>query len=118
MRAVALFQGIYFFITGVWPLISIRTFQWVTGRKTDLWLVKTVGLLVAVVGLALLVAGFRGSVTFEIFLLAVGSSSALTAIDVKYSLSGVISSIYLLDAIAETVLAILWIRGLLAGGLF
>ena len=41
-------QAVYFLLTGIWPLLSIRTFQMVTGRKTDTWLVKTVGVLVAV----------------------------------------------------------------------
>jgi hypothetical protein len=35
-------------MTGLWPLVSIGTFQQVTGPKTDLWLVKTVGVLIAV----------------------------------------------------------------------
>ena len=28
-------QGLYYLMTGVWPLVSIETFQTVTGRKTD-----------------------------------------------------------------------------------
>ena len=28
-------QGAYFLVTGVWPLVSIRSFQAVTGKKTD-----------------------------------------------------------------------------------
>ena len=28
-------QGLYFAMTGLWPLINIETFQMVTGRKTD-----------------------------------------------------------------------------------
>ena len=47
-------QGVYFLLTGVWPLLSIRTFEAVTGPKVDRWLVKTVGLLVAVIGASLL----------------------------------------------------------------
>lgn len=47
---VALVQGIYFFVTGVWPLISTNTFQMVTDPKTDLWLVKTVGIILATIG--------------------------------------------------------------------
>jgi hypothetical protein len=58
--SVALIQGTYFFMTGVWPLVSIDTFQRVTGPKVDLWLVNTVGVLVAVIGAALILAGVRG----------------------------------------------------------
>lgn len=80
------------------------------GAQTDLWLVKTVGLLVTVVGFVILLAGIHGSVTFEIFILAVGSASALAAVDVNYSLNRTISRIYLLDAVAEFALILLWIR--------
>ena len=48
---LALLQGIFYVATGVWPLIDIVSFQVVTGPKTDLWLVKTVGVLVTVIGL-------------------------------------------------------------------
>jgi hypothetical protein len=34
-------QGIYYLLTGLWPLVSIGTFQMVTGEKTDVWLVHT-----------------------------------------------------------------------------
>jgi hypothetical protein len=44
----AVVQGIYFLATGVWPLLSMRTFLAVTGLKTDLWLVKKVGLILAI----------------------------------------------------------------------
>ena len=108
MNFLAIFQGIYFLLTGVWALVSIDTFQKVTGPKIDLWLVKTVGVIVTVIGAVLISAGLRGNVTFEIFLLAVGNAIALAGIDVYYSLKGVISKIYLADAVIELILIILW----------
>jgi hypothetical protein len=108
MRWVAGLQGLYFFLTGIWPLLSIGTFQRVTGRKTDLWLVKAVGILVAVIGLAILSAAFRAQVSFEIALLAIGSALGLAAIDVVYVARRVILPIYLLDALLEGALLLLW----------
>lgn len=61
-------QGAYFLVTGVWPLVSIRTFVLVTGPKTDHlptgresdhWLVLTAGVLITAIGLALLTAAWR-----------------------------------------------------------
>src|SRR4051794_35743213 len=115
MRLLAILQGGYFLFAGIWPLISIETFQRVTGPKTDLWLVKTVGSLVAIAGLVLLVAGLRNNVSFEIFLLALGSAVALTAVDINYVLRGVISRIYLLDAAVEMAITLLWLRSWLSG---
>jgi len=80
--ALALGQGIYYVATGVWPLVSIRSFEAVTGPKTDRWLVKTVGVLVSVIGLVLVVAGRRRRVTPEATLLAASSAAGLAAIGV------------------------------------
>src|SRR5687767_7516013 len=101
MKQLSIIQGFYFFLIGVWPLLSIRTFQMVTGPKTDLWLVKTVGALVAVIGGLLIIAGLRGNVSSEILLLAVGSAFVLTIVDINYAAKGTISRIYLVDAVAE-----------------
>jgi hypothetical protein len=112
---LALIQGVYFVLTGVWPLVSIRTFMKVTGPKTDLWLVKTVGLLVTVIGIVLLIGAAREQVSLEVLVLAVGSATALFAIDVIYVARRVIAPIYLLDAVLEAILiaawAIAWLRG-------
>jgi len=105
---VSVAQGLYFLLTGVWALADIRSFQKVTGPKTDLWLVKTVGVIVSVIGLTLIVAGFRGQVTLEIFILALGSAAALAGIDINYVAKRVISPIYLADAAAEAILIIWW----------
>lgn len=104
-RLVPLAQGLYYMATGLWPLADIRTFQRVTGPKTDRWLVKTVGVLIAVEGAALTLAVRRRRFTPEMALLAAGSALGLAAIDVTYALRGRISPIYLLDAVAELALA-------------
>ena len=86
-------QGLYCLVTGVWPLVSIDTFQAVTGPKTDHlvtgregdhWLVNTVAVLVTANALVLLLAAWRNRPTPEVVLLAVGSALGLFAIDVVY----------------------------------
>ena len=101
-------QGAYYAITGVWPLIHMRSFLWVTGPKTDLWLVRTVGVLILVIGATLTLAGIRRHVSPETATLAIGSALALTAVDIVYVAAGRISKIYLLDAAAEVALLLLW----------
>jgi hypothetical protein len=111
MVRLAWIQGIYFLVTGIWPLVSIGTFQWVTGPKVDLWLVKTVGLLIAVIALTILMAawrGQRGRIGPEVRFLAAGSAAALAAVDIIYALADRIWDIYLLDAVVEIVLVVLW----------
>lgn len=106
---LALVQGLYFLATGLWPLFNIRTFQAVTGPKTDLWLVKTVGVLITVIGGVLVTASVRQRVDFETVLLAVASAGAMIVIDTWYALRRVVSPIYLLDAVVELVFVVLWI---------
>src|SRR5687767_9483846 len=85
------------------------SFLAVTGPKTDLWLVDTVGVLVLAVGVTLLVAAARRRVTFETRVLAVTSALGLAAIDVVFSLNGTIRAVYLLDAVAEIALVVAWL---------
>jgi hypothetical protein len=112
-RVMPWIQGAYFLLTGVWPLVHIRSFIWVTGPKTDHlptgleadhWLVMTAGVLITAVGAALLVAAWRGRHSAEIVTLAVGASLGLTAIDLIYVSRGVIAPIYLLDAFIQALL--------------
>jgi hypothetical protein len=108
---LALIQGVFYLATGVWPLIDAVSFQVVTGPKTDVWLVRTVGLLVAVIGVVLISAARKRRMTPEILMLAVGSALGLAAIDLRYALSGRISAVYLADAVLEIGLALLWLVG-------
>lgn len=105
---VAVAQGAYYVATGVWPLLHMRSFLRVTGPKTDLWLVETVGGLVGAIGGALLAAGLRRRVTPEIKLLGMGSAAALAAVEGFYALRGRIPSIYLADAVVEVALGAVW----------
>lgn len=98
-------------ITGVWPLVSMRTFEMVTGPKTDKWLVKTVGVVVAVIGAALLTAAYQQRFGAEVVVLAVGSALGLALIDINYVARRVIPPIYLCDALLELVLAAGWVVG-------
>ncbi|SIT74488.1 hypothetical protein [Pontibacter indicus] len=106
---IATLQGIYWALTGIWPLVHMASFLWVTGPKEDLWLVRTVAVLITVIGLVLLAAGIKKRVTPEIRWLGIGGAAGLGFIDVYYSLNDVIRNVYLLDAIGELVLILLWL---------
>jgi hypothetical protein len=106
----AIAQGLYYVITGVWPLLSMRSFEAVTGPKVDTWLVKTVGLLLTVIGLVEASAGVRRTLAPEVSLLGVGSAAALATVDIVYVRIGRISKVFLLDALAELLLIAAWTR--------
>jgi len=109
-------QGTYFLATGLWPLLSIETFQMVTGQKTDHlgtergdhWLVITIGVLVIAISASLLLAAWQRILYPQTIVLAIGSLIGLTAIDVIYVYRGAIPPIYLLDAGIELMLLGCW----------
>ena len=106
---VALGQGLYFFISGVWPILSMSTFLKVTGPKTDLWLVKTVGLILAVIGAVLIFAYYNAEISLSIVVLAIGSALSLAVVEFIYVAKRVISPVYLADAVIELILIAWWI---------
>jgi len=117
-RSICVGQGIYFLTTGLWPLISIETFQLVTGRKTDHlvtgsendhWLVNTVGVLVTAIAVSLLFAAHRNRLSPEVILLGMATAVGLISIDVVYVMRGTISAVYLLDAVIETGFVSAWL---------
>jgi hypothetical protein len=109
LALIAKIQGFYWAATGIWPLVHMPSFLWVTGPKEDLWLVRTVGILIAVVGLVLLSAGFRKRVTPEIKWLGIGGAAGLGFVSAYYPLRDVIWNVYLLDAVGELILILLWL---------
>jgi hypothetical protein len=95
-------QGVFYVLTGLWPLIDLPSFEAVTGPKADEWLVHMVGLLAGVIGVTLVLAVLRvGSRSAELLTLAIGSALAFAGIDLWYGLSGRISPVYLADATVE-----------------
>jgi len=107
-QRLALAQGAFYFTTGVWPLLHLTSFLAVTGPKTDLWLVQTVGALLAVFGAALVLAARRDRLTPEWRLLAAAFALVLATVDIVFVARGTISPIYLADAAIEIPLAIAW----------
>jgi hypothetical protein len=116
-RTICSVQGAYFLLTGVWPIVSIETFQLVTGRKTDHlvtgreadhWLVNTVGVLVIAIGVTLLSAAWRGTFSADVSTLAIASAIGLICIDIVYYARGTISAVYLVDAALEAAFVTGW----------
>ena len=114
-RPLALAQGLYFAATGIWPLVHMRSFEAVTGPKADKWLVKTVGVLVSVIGGVLVSAAARRTLTADTAALAVGSAAALGAIDTIYAAKKRIPPIYLADAVVEGAIVTGWVAALSSG---
>ena len=109
-RRLALAQGAYYLASGLWPLVSMRTFELVTGPKVDRWLVRMVGLLAATIGGVLTLRAVRRRPMEQPDpVLATVSALSFAAVDVVYALRGRISPVYLGDAAVELALAAGWL---------
>jgi hypothetical protein len=90
------------------------SFLWVTGDKTDLWLVETVGVLVIAIGIALLTSRLDPLPPRSVIILAMAAAAGLAAIEIIHVTKGTILPIYLADAVLEVIFicwwAILWIK--------
>ena len=106
---IALVQGIYFFVSGIWPILNMNTFLKVTGPKTDLWLVKTVGIILTIIGAVLSFGYVSAQINSSVVFLAIGSALSLAIVEFVYVVKRVISPIYLADAVIELAILAWWL---------
>ncbi|MHB1133248.1 MAG: hypothetical protein ACYC4L_12815 [Chloroflexota bacterium] len=107
-------QGLYYLATGLWPLFSRASFERVTGRKRDFWLVRTIGLLLSAVGSSLLVGAWESGGRRARTVLGLGSAGALAGVDFYYSMRGRVPRAYFIEGLAELTLVLGWLAGLVA----
>jgi hypothetical protein len=100
-----LVQAAYLIATGIWPLVHYRSFEAVTGPKTDSWIVQTVCAAAIVLGIATAISDRERSL-----ILSIGSTLAFGATEVAPALRGRIRKVYLLDAGFQSALTCLAMR--------
>ncbi len=110
VRPPAYIQGVYWVVTGLWPLVHRTSFEWATGPKVDFWLVQLVGLLLAVIGGTMIVARARERITGELGFIVIGATLALIGISVFYGSHERIAPVYLIEAAVEVILLAGWLR--------
>jgi hypothetical protein len=112
-KALLWIQGLYTLLTALWGLIDIDSFMAVTGPKNDIWLVKTVSVVLLAIAAALITYHFIQGDPLPAMVLGLLTSAGLAAIDFYYSGRKVISTVYALDGIAEVAFAFVWVYLLL-----
>jgi hypothetical protein len=108
-RTLLLIQAIYTLVTAIWPILHIESFMIITGPKTDIWLVKTVSVLLIALSVSWLLAlRYRWDhrpVLASLF----ASSTGLVIVELWYVAMNEISMVYLLDAGLQVVFLITWL---------
>ncbi len=103
-------QGLFNLLGGAWPVVSLRTFEWVYGRKMDVFLQKTVGGLLVTVGYAQLTAGDSDDGVAVARRLGIATAATLLAIDLIYIPKGEMRRTYLQDLATEIGWLAAWLR--------
>ncbi|MFI1720427.1 hypothetical protein [Streptomyces sp. NPDC020489] len=87
-------QGAFNVVGGLWPLVHLRSFEWVFGPKTDVWLQRTTGGLLVSAGLAQLAAAEDPHGSAHARRIGLGTALTLLAIDLLYVPKGRIRPTY------------------------
>jgi hypothetical protein len=107
-KPLIIIQAFYTLITAIWPIVHIESFMEVTGRKTDVWLVKTVGALLIPISSSLLMYLFINTDRRPAVVLGSFSCVAFTIIDFYYASNDVISDIYMADGLLQIIFLLGW----------
>lgn len=107
MRRMAQTQGIFNLLGGLWPLLSLRSFEAVYGPKTDRFLEHTVGGLLTTVGAVQLLSRDEAALRTA-RVLGIGTAATLLAVDAVHVPRGRMSRMYLQDAACEVALLAGW----------
>ena len=81
----------------------------VTGPKTDIWLVKTVSLLLVAVSLCFITHLFIKTDHRPVIVLAIGCCISLAFIDFYYAGKKIISPVYYVDGVLQIIFLFAWI---------
>jgi hypothetical protein len=109
-EGVAVAHGVFNVVGGLWPLVHLRSFEWVFGPKTDVWLQRTTGGLLVSAGLAQLAAAPGPQGPAQARRIGLGTALTLLAVDLVYVPKGRIRPTYLLDAAMQTGWIRTWLR--------
>ncbi|WP_128374374.1 hypothetical protein [Streptomyces cavernae] len=109
--ALAVAHGAFNVAGGLWPLVHLRSFEWVFGPKNDTWLQMTTGGLLVSTGVAQLGAAATPQGRAHARRVGLGTALTLLAIDLVYVPKGRIRPTYLLDAAMQAGWINAWLRG-------
>lgn len=107
-RTVGLLHGTYYVVGGLWPLVHMRSFEAVTGSKSDRWLVRTMSALLVGWGAAVIAASDEDGPSSDLARASATAAAVLAAADVWYVTRGRIAATYLIDGAIEAALVIAW----------
>jgi hypothetical protein len=103
-------QGLFNVAGGAWPIVWLRSFEWIFGRKRDVYLQKTSGAFFLASGIALLLTEPTEEGVAAARRIGIGAATVYLTIDLIYVPKRDIPATYLLDALMEAGWLCAWAR--------
>lgn len=103
-------HGLFNILGGAWPIVSLRSFEWVFGKKREVYLEMTIGGLMISAGLSQLQSHATTEGVDHARRLGLAVATTFLAIDMIYVARGVVRKTYLLDAVMEMGWIASWLR--------
>lgn len=110
--SVARAQGLFNILGGAWPLASLRSFEFVYGKKRDVYLQKTVGALLLSIGIVQSRASDSDEALAVARSLGMATALSLLAIDLAYIPRREMRWTYWQDALCEIGWVAAWVRAM------
>jgi hypothetical protein len=107
---VARAQALFNILGGAWPIVNLRSFEWIYGRKRDVFLQKTMGGLLFAVGCVQLASADSPEEIGLVRRLGIATAFTLLAIDLVYIPKGEMRWTYWQDALCEVGWIAAWMR--------
>jgi hypothetical protein len=101
-------QASYYLSTALVALLDIHFFMQITGPKTDIWLVKTVSVLLIPISLCLILNAVVKTNPLPVIAVGLSSSLVLAFIDFYYTANDTIKWVYAVDGILQLVFVTGW----------
>jgi NAD(P)-dependent dehydrogenase (short-subunit alcohol dehydrogenase family) len=114
-QGVSLLQGAYYLITGLLPIVSMRSFEKTLGERQEDWLMKTHSAVMAALGGILIWAGLRKSKSPEIPAMGAAAAATLAVPETYYMARKRIQRNFLLDVAPQLAFIGLWAWALSRG---
>jgi hypothetical protein len=105
---LALAHGIYFVLGGAWPLIDMRSFEFINGPKSDHIQVRAIAGISLFIGAALLWCVHRGVIENPMRLVVAGAGGTLAIVMFNPSGPGGIEQAMLAQGIAHAIFSLCW----------
>lgn len=107
-RALLWVQAVYYTVTALWGLLHIESFMAVTGQKLDIWLVKTVSVLIIPIAVCLFCGLFLNTHPLLLILVAGTAALGFACIDFYYTANKTIRWVYAVDGVVQSLFVIGW----------